>query len=69
VASTTVAGLTELAGRLEQQLNNPASFRAIVTRVLLRTGVNIREPKPDQNGDRALVAKATSVLTEMGYRF
>ena len=69
MASTTVAGLTELAGRLEQQLSNQASYRSIVTRILLRTGVNIREPKSDQNGDPALVAKVTGVLGEMGYRF
>lgn len=69
MTSTVVSSLTELAGRLERKLNNPASYRSIVTRVLLRTGVNIREPKSDQNGDPALVSKVTGILTEMGYRF
>ena len=69
MVTTAASGLADLAGRLERQLQNPASYRAIVTRVLLRTGVNIREPKPGQNEDRALVDKVAAVLAEMGYRF
>jgi len=69
MVATATSSLTDLASHLERQLDNPASFRAIVTRVLLRTGTNIREPKPHQNHDQALVQKATDVLTEMGYRF
>jgi hypothetical protein len=62
-------GLTDLATRLQQQLNNPASFSAVITRVLLRTGVSLRNPKPEQAGDPATVAKVAGVLAEMGYRF
>jgi hypothetical protein len=69
MVATVMSSLTDLAGHLERQLSNPASFRAIVTRVLLRTGTNIREPKPDQNHDKAMLKKATDVLIEMGYRF
>ena len=68
MAVTTMSSLSDLAGRLEQQVGNPASYRAVLTRVLLRTGVNVREPKPGQNDDQALVAKAAAALTEMGYR-
>jgi hypothetical protein len=69
MVATTVSRLTDLGGRLERQLHNPASYRAVVTRVLLRTGVSIREPKPGQNDDQVLVAKVAAVLAEMGYRF
>jgi hypothetical protein len=69
MVATDVSSLTDLASHLERQLGNPASFRSIVTRILLRTGANIREPKPDQNHDKALVKKATDALNEMGYRF
>lgn len=68
MAVGTMSSLSDLAGRLEQQVGNPASFRAVVTRVLLRTGVNVREPKPGQDQDQALIAKAVAALAEMGYR-
>jgi hypothetical protein len=66
---TAVSSLTDLADRLERHLNNPASFKAISTRVLLRTAVNLREPKPAQNQDTELVKKVAGALAEMGYRF
>lgn len=61
------SSLTDLAGRLERHLANPASFGAVITRVLLRTGVNLREPKPTQVHDSALVAKVAAALADMGY--
>jgi len=69
MVATALSSLTDLANHLERQLNNPASYRAIVTRVLLRTGVNMREPKPTQNQDSAMVSKVAGTLAEMGYRF
>ena len=69
MVATAVSSLTDLADRLERQLNNPASVRAVSTRVLLRTGVNMREPKPAQNQDAELVKKVAGALAEMGYRF
>jgi len=69
MVATAVSSLTDLANRVERHLNNPASFKAISTRVLLRTGVNMREPKPAQNQDTGLVAKVAAVLAEMGYKF
>jgi hypothetical protein len=60
--------VSDLAGRLERHLANPASYGAVITRVLLRTGVNLRTPKPEQTTDPAVVSRVAGALTEMGYR-
>ncbi|WP_168929760.1 hypothetical protein [Nocardioides sp. GY 10127] len=39
----------------------------VCTRVLLRTGVNLKAIRPDQAGDAALLGSVRSVLSEMGY--
>ena len=63
-----VSSLTGLAGQLERDLN-PVSFKGVTTRVLLRTGVALRPPKPDQDKDPMTVRKVADVLAEMGYRY
>jgi len=60
--------VTTMARTLETQLQNPVSFTAISTRVLLRTGVNLRKPTPVQDGDGPSVEKVRVALAEMGYR-
>lgn len=62
--ATTVTGL---ARALEAELRNAASLGAVTTRVLLRTGVNLRKPTPQQDGDAAAVEKVRSALADMGY--
>jgi len=69
MVAIAISSMTDLGNRLERELNNPASFRAVVTRVLLRTGVNLREPKPAQIQDTVLVNKVAAALAEMGYQF
>jgi hypothetical protein len=68
MTSTAAISLTDLASRLERQLGGPASLGAVSTRLLLRTGVNLRQPKPEQINDRAVVAKLGDALAEMGYQ-
>lgn len=60
--------VTELAKTLENKLGNPTSFRSISTRVLLRTGVSLRDPAPEQDRDAQVVTRLRQVLTEMGYQ-
>jgi len=64
-----MATVTALSSGLERQLNNNVSFKAINTRVLLRTGVNMAKPKPTQDSDQVVVEKVRTALAEMGYRF
>ena len=66
--AVAVSSLTGLAGHLERDLN-PVSFKGVTTRVLLRTGVALRPPKPDQDKDPMVVRKVADVLAEMGYRY
>jgi hypothetical protein len=68
MAVTALTSIRELGSRLENTLNNPASYRAVCTRLLLRTGVNVREPRPEQDRDSALVAKVHKELADMGYQ-
>jgi hypothetical protein len=68
VTATTATSLTDLVTRLQRELGNPISLGPVVTRVLLRTGVNIRTPKPEQITDTAVVAKVSAALAELGYK-
>lgn len=62
----TTGSLLDVAARLEQYLGS-ANMRPVSTRLLLRTGVDIRTPRPEQNNDAGLVTKIRNTLTEMGY--
>jgi hypothetical protein len=63
-----MATVSTLAANLERQLSNRGSFLSVATRVLLRTGVNIREPKPQQDGDEAAVSQVRAALAAMGFQ-
>lgn len=64
------ASLDSLRTALLAQLGGKElTLGPVCTRVLLRTGVNIKTPRPDQNGDRTAIDKATVALVDMGYRF
>jgi hypothetical protein len=45
-----------------------AVFGPVSSRVLLRTGVSLRKPRPDQVTDPVAVAKVLAALADMGYR-
>jgi hypothetical protein len=68
----SVATLSSLEAILSQLTSkhlggNQLSVAPVCTRVMLRTGVNIRSPKPEQQHDRAVIAKVLDTLAEMGY--
>lgn len=44
----------------------PAQLSLINTRVMLDTGVNLKDIRPEQDNDAATAAKVRSVLREMG---
>lgn len=68
VPHATAVSIDDLFAGLSRKLvNNQLSLGPIVTRVLLRTGVNLRSPRPDQVKDPAAIAKVTAVLAELGY--
>ena len=58
--------LSQLSLRLQQVVGD-AHFAFINTRVVLRTGVNLRQVHPSQEDDEGLLERVKQVLREMGY--
>ena len=67
MATTTLTSLTDVFDALSDRLGGPLSLGPVITRVLLRTGVNLRTPRFDQINDPAVVGQVLTVLREMGY--
>jgi hypothetical protein len=63
-----LASLEEVLVALHRQVPNDLALAPLCTRIMLRTGVNLRSPRQDQLRDSAMVGKVVSTLTEMGYR-
>ncbi|NTW38326.1 MAG: hypothetical protein HGA44_00325 [Cellulomonadaceae bacterium] len=64
---SSLRDLDEVAATLLSSVGQ-AVFGPLSTRVLLRTGVNLRSPRPDQKADPTAVAKVVATLGDMGYR-
>lgn len=64
---STFRALGDVANALRSSIKNDSSFRSVSTRVLLRTGVNVREPRPDQVRDPVAIGKVMTALVDMGY--
>lgn len=64
---SSIRDLNEVATALQSSVG-PAVFTPVVTRVLLRTGVSIRSPRPDQVDDPVAIARVVAALADMGYR-
>jgi hypothetical protein len=69
VSVATLSSLEEILSQLTSKHlgGNQLSVAPVCTRVMLRTGVNIRSPKPEQQRDRAVIVKVLDTLAEMGY--
>lgn len=59
--------LVEVSEALESTVGH-ATFGPLASRVLLRTGVSLRKPRPDQLTDPEAVSKVIQALSDMGYR-
>lgn len=65
----TVASAHDILDRLKTQLGgSELTLGPVCTRVMLRTGMNLREPRPDQATDADLLDRVIATLAEMGYR-
>ena len=67
--ATAASTVSDIFTRLMSQhlAGNDLKVAPVCTRVMLRTGVNLRSPRPDQEHDQALVGKVIACLSEMGY--
>ena len=67
MATATITTTDEILRGITRHFNgNDLSVRPICTRLLLRTGVNLRDPRADQRSDAALLARVVSELAAMG---
>jgi hypothetical protein len=62
-----LASLEDVLKALHRQVPDDLALAPLCTRVMLRTGVNLRSPRQDQQRDGAVVSKVVATLSEMGY--
>jgi hypothetical protein len=60
--------IDEVARALRSAVASDMAFGSVSTRVLLRTSVNLRTPRPDQIKDPAAVSKVVAALGDLGYQ-
>ena len=67
--ATALASLDDVFAQLKNRhlAGNELALGPVCTRVMLRTGANLRSPRPDQLHDPVLLAKVVNCLAEMGY--
>jgi hypothetical protein len=46
---------------------NETMFSCVASRIILRSGVNLKGPRPDQISDPQCVAKVLDAISQMGY--
>jgi hypothetical protein len=62
-----VESLDQIKRTLTASLGSPGLFSLINTRLILRTGVDLGDIKPEANHNREAISKVLGVLTAMGY--
>jgi hypothetical protein len=62
-----VEGLNQVREALTRLLNDDGKFSIVNSRLILRTGVNLRSISPDQDRNASVVNKVLQALAEMGY--
>ncbi|HET9656603.1 MAG TPA: hypothetical protein VFP72_14695 [Kineosporiaceae bacterium] len=69
MSATALDSLHEVFARLRSQhlTDNELRVSPVCTRVMLRTGVNLRTPTPVQDRDPVLIKKVLDCLAEMGF--
>ncbi len=68
-AGTAPMNLAQILDRLRRGPlgTNGRALDGVLTRVALRTGADLRSPRPDQHANPSVVANVTAVLQRMGY--
>lgn len=67
VATLQRQNLGQVLAELIKEVGSEFLAAPVLTRVVLRTGVNLKQPRPDQRNDRAAIENVVAVLNEMGY--
>jgi hypothetical protein len=64
-----VNSLEQVKSELLSLLRSESTFSFINTRLILKTGINLRDYKPEDGRDAAVIAKVLGVLAEQGFTF
>jgi len=59
--------LDDVQRALRARVGNDDAMKLVTTRVFLRTGVNLKQVRPDQNADSAVIAKVIGALAAFGH--
>ena len=59
--------LDDVQRALRTRVGNDDALKLVTTRVFLRTGVNLKQVRPDQNADAAVVTKVIGALAAFGH--
>jgi hypothetical protein len=62
-----VIDLERIRSGLLAQLGSDSKFSFVNTRLILKTGINLRDYKPQEARDPAVVAKVVGALAEQGF--
>ena len=64
---TALRTLDDVQRALRSRVGNDDALKLVTTRVFLRTGVNLRQVRPEQNADAALVTRVLGALVAFGH--
>ena len=59
--------LDDVQRALRARVSSDDALKLLTTRVFLRTGVNLKAVRPEQNSDAAVVAKVVGALAAFGH--
>lgn len=59
--------LDDVATAVESAIPDALLRNIVITRVFIRTGINLREPQNGQKNDPAIVAEVARTFQELGY--
>ena len=59
--------LDDVQRALRARVGSDDALKLVTTRVFLRTGVNLKQVRPDQNADAAMITKVIGALADFGH--
>lgn len=59
--------LDDVQRALRARVGSDDAMKLVTTRVFLRTGVNLKQVRPDQNDNAAVVTKVMGALAAVGH--
>lgn len=59
--------LDDVQRALRARVGSDADLKMVTTRVFLRTGVNLKQVRPEQNDDAAVITRVVGALAAFGH--